>query len=335
MENNISGRVLIGGCGSTGSTLLRHILNRHDRVFCGPELNFFNKEQLFRNWQKEKRKIKWPSRFLPTEGWVPYTGTRLLNPEYRWNKKDLYNLIDGARTITEFSDEYFRPVINENDSDIWIEKTPSNSYSFDLFLKKFENSKVIHIARSPYATVASFIKRGFSPVFAAGMYIYNMSAALKASNNENYYYIKYEDLVEKPEDEISSLLSFLDLDFDDNLLFPESGEEKEIITSWQNQPNQGIRKTKSTQFERASQRMQKEIVTALSVFKIRSSIAQKKSLPYVDCESLCDALEYNFKPEIYPETLKSITRDFKLDQLKRSIKFFPTRGKNYPAKLIY
>jgi len=39
--------VLIGGSGSTGSSLLRTVFNRHAAVFSREELNFFNKEQYF------------------------------------------------------------------------------------------------------------------------------------------------------------------------------------------------------------------------------------------------------------------------------------------------
>lgn len=325
--------VLIGGCGSTGSTLLRHILNRHSRIFCGPELNLFNKEQLFRNWEREKHKIKAPSRFLATEGWVPYTGTRLLNPVYGWNKKSLYHLINSSKSIMEFSNRYFRPVLKKHNADIWIEKTPSNAYSFGQFLNQSSNNRVIHIARSPVATVASFVKRGFSPIFSAGMYIYNMSAALRVRNNKNYYYLKYENLLKDPEGQLSEIVQFLNLKFEKSILVPQEQEKKESINSWQNQPNQTINQNKKSQFEAAPLKVQREIVTALSVFKIRSKVALKKSLPFHDCQSVCQVLGYDFKPKIYPATLESIKIGLAQDRVKRSLKFYPTGWSNFPAEL--
>ena len=34
--------ILIGGCGSSGTTLLRVLLNAHPKTHCGTELNLFN-----------------------------------------------------------------------------------------------------------------------------------------------------------------------------------------------------------------------------------------------------------------------------------------------------
>ncbi|MGC9363738.1 MAG: sulfotransferase family protein [Fidelibacterota bacterium] len=327
--------VLIGGCGSTGSTLLRHILNRHPRIFCGPELNFFNKEQLFRNWEKEKHKIKGPSRFLATEGWVPYTGTRLLNPQYGWTRKYLYRLIDSAHTIREFADKYFMPAKKRHNADIWIEKTPSNVYCFKQFLNQSPKNKVIHLARSPYATVASYVNRGYSPIFSAGMYIYNMSSALKVRKSSNYHYLKYEDLLQDPEKQLSAILAFLKFKFENKILIPKENEKRESIGSWQNQPNQTINRKKKSQFEAAPLEIQKEIITALSVFRIRSRVARQKALPFCDCESLCQVLGYDFEPEVYPSALKSIKIDLAKDHLKRSLKFYPTGWFNFPAELSY
>src|SRR5262245_52551213 len=36
------GLALVGGCGSSGTTLLIHLLSRHPQVASAPELNFFN-----------------------------------------------------------------------------------------------------------------------------------------------------------------------------------------------------------------------------------------------------------------------------------------------------
>ena len=33
--------IVIGGCGSSGTTLVRHILDRHPAIFCGPESTLF------------------------------------------------------------------------------------------------------------------------------------------------------------------------------------------------------------------------------------------------------------------------------------------------------
>ena len=78
--------VLIGGSGSTGSSLLRTILNRHPLIFSGSELNFFNKKQLYYNWNKYKTRVLTKNNFycLYTTGWFPYKSTALLAEDYYW-----------------------------------------------------------------------------------------------------------------------------------------------------------------------------------------------------------------------------------------------------------
>ena len=41
--------IIIGGSGSSGSSLLATILNRHPEVAVGPELSLFNKPVLYEN----------------------------------------------------------------------------------------------------------------------------------------------------------------------------------------------------------------------------------------------------------------------------------------------
>ena len=69
--------IIIGGSGSSGSTMLIRKLSTHPDIFCGGETNFFNKEQLFENWNKNKLKIIPLLPFFSTKGWQIYRRSNL------------------------------------------------------------------------------------------------------------------------------------------------------------------------------------------------------------------------------------------------------------------
>ena len=39
--------IFLGGCGSSGTTLLRKMLNAHPRIACGPEMSVFDRPKMF------------------------------------------------------------------------------------------------------------------------------------------------------------------------------------------------------------------------------------------------------------------------------------------------
>ncbi len=326
-------QILIGGAGSTGSSLLRRILNRHPDIFSGPELNFFNKEDFFTNWNRTKKKIFWPSRFLSTRGWVPYTGTRLLKKEYGWSKQELRVIIQKTTRLESFVSLYFSKPLKEHNARHWIEKTPSNSYVFDLFLDTFNDARVIHMTRSPYDATASLVNRGFSPFFAAGMYIYNMSAGLKAENHPNYYRLNYEDLVKNPETTLKNLMVFLGLSFSDKILNPNRTESKSAINTWTNQPNQPISQSGLDRFKQTPKTIREEIETALSVFSINPKHKNIKKLPYKNGSEVSEALGYTFTPLIHDRFKRKIYFDMLKDYMHRCYKLYPTGWFHYPARI--
>ena len=327
--------ILLGGSGSTGSSLLRTILNRHPDIFSGPELNFFNKEQLFQNWKKEKKKIfnRFPQ-FI-TQGWVSYPGTHLLNKEYLWNKDELLGLIYNSETINSFIDGYYYKPLKLKNAKIWIEKTPSNSYSFDYFLRQFPEGRVIHSTRNPYDSVASLVKRGKTPFYATGMWVYNTISALRASISSRCMTIKYEDLVLNPKESLDKILSFINVKNDDMILNPQKSNYSKKIISWKHDPNREISKTSIGNFRKLSSVLQEEIITALSVFELSDKYMKLKFFKEKNCKEACLKLNYDFKSIIYSQHIRKIKRDFMRDYLDRSIRFYSTGWNNYPATIRF
>ena len=328
--------VLVGGSGSSGTTLLRSYLNRHPEVFSGAELNFFNKEMFFKNWRSQKHLLlKENRRGVSTNGWFPYPGTNILHPDYGWGPENLRKIIESSRSISEFSDTYFSLSTKRKGARVWIEKTPSNAYCFPYFLDAFPDGKVIHVIRNPYDTVASLVKRGMSEYFAAGIWVYNNSAALRTKNSGSYFQILYEDLVRSPDEEFAKLFNFLGvkaLDLKELTSFSSEEDEAERKTSWKSSPSGEITAKSLGGFSKLDCHSQERIRTALSAFIIPRRIADDQRLSMVDSEQLCEEFGYDFEAGSNRGTLW-LTAQLCRDVAIRSLKRYKTMPPNYPGGL--
>ena len=66
-------QVIMGGSGSTGSSLLKNIMNRHQEIFAGGETAFFAKKMIYDNWLKARSRILKRKLFgLRNFGWHIY-----------------------------------------------------------------------------------------------------------------------------------------------------------------------------------------------------------------------------------------------------------------------
>lgn len=323
--------VLIGGSGSTGSTLLRKTLNRHPDIFSGGEINFFNKEQLFEDWNKYKNNLL-NNKTLCTKGWFPYCGNLLLLKEYGWKYSDLIILIQKSKSIIEFTQEYFSPLLKKNKSKIWIEKTPSNCYSFELFLNTFKNGKVIHTVRNPLDTTSSLCRRGMNTYFAAGLNVYNTASALVSSNSPRYLLVKYENLVRFPEKTVKEILEFIGLDYCSSMFDQCDQDNKDKIGSWGSHPGKEISKKNIGKFKSIESKDQRRIITALTLFEISKKHINNKGLEHKNCIEICDQLGYHFQPNVYNEFRREYRKNFIKDLVSRTLNNYPTSLLNYPAK---
>lgn len=329
-------KILMGGSGSSGSTMLRSVFNRHPEIFSGAELNFFNKQQIFSEWEKckpllsVKRKVK-P---ITTQGWFPYPNHNLLHEDYGWTHNELNNVLQDSESMEDFVDIFFKKPLQTHKKKIWIEKTPSNAYSFKHFLKTFPDGKVIHITRNPYDSVASLVKRKMSPFFATGIWVYNVSSALSARGLDHYLMIKYEDLITNPQDEIEKLFQDLSIDFYHDILENKKQQTFGKVESWKYSPDQPIQKHKVSTFDTLDSELKDLITTSLSVFNISDKHMEKNDLEFRNCKEICDHLGYEFVPQVKECYLKKLKKWMVVDFLKRSLLLYRTGWNNYPAKIV-
>ena len=176
--------IIIGCSGSTGSSLLKTMLNRHSQIFAGPETGLFAYPQVYSEWDFCKTNLLGG---IQTDGWAVDKGMNLLQEAYAWQTEELKEAIQQATSFQNFVPVFFQAPLKRHQKQYWIEKTPINAYGFQAFLNHYPTGKVIQIVRNPYDTVASLVARGLNAYWAAGYYVYNTAIATSSAQNARYY----------------------------------------------------------------------------------------------------------------------------------------------------
>ncbi|NET04137.1 MAG: sulfotransferase [Symploca sp. SIO2B6] len=236
----IKNPIMIGGCGSSGTSLLSHLLNSHPSIYCGSELFLLNKKKLYndnsfkylkskfrsilnKNSRNRLTKIFNPGNTIPTTGILKhdllgdstYTEKRqdvtfIYEPEsHGFTIEEVLKITDKAENLKDFVDNLFGILLARTGKNRWAEKTPTNCYCIGEFLSLYPSGKYVHIVRDGRDVVPSLIKRGTSPEIAVRRWIHDTSMGLPYRNNSRYYEVKYEDLVINPKLTLNKLMNFL------------------------------------------------------------------------------------------------------------------------------
>ncbi len=112
---------------------------------------------------------------------------------------------------------------------IWGDKSPANTRYISRIKKKFPQSKFIHIVRDVRDCCASAKKAWKSNVYrTAQRWANTVQEARNASFDmrNDYFEIKYEDLIQDPENSIKAICRFLSVAYDKNMLTLNKSTEK-------------------------------------------------------------------------------------------------------------
>lgn len=317
---------LIGGSPSTGSSLLRRILNRHSELFCGSETALFTKKEFYNNWNESKHLIFKKGRpGLKSASWHHYNGI-IIEDDYYLDDETVLDAVNDSNNLNlkDFSRAFFAKALIINNKSEWIEKTPGNTFVFGDFLNLFPSGKCIHIVRSPLDTIASLVNRGTSVFNAVSLYLLNSSAGLAHYTNPRVLTIKYENLVDNPRAAVERVCQFLGYSFEEEMLIPTGDETgPDHMKGWAYKETENIGNKSIGRFEKLEADLQEEIVKMAATLKSRlvENIHSVKEI--------ANAMEYHFPQSsaTSPSTAyKSILKDKVVRDLKKS--YF--RSYNYP-----
>jgi len=320
--------ILIGGSPSTGSSLLRRVLNRHSQVFCGSETSIFSKEKLYTDWSRYKSKLisRSFSRLL-NAGWHHYRSIDV-DSEYILSKESLLGIVESSQSFPEFSEHLYARTLAHHGKTVWAEKTPSNAFTMQLFLDTFPDSKVVHITRDPLDCIASLVNRGMDVYNAICVYMMNTSKALEVHSNPSAYLIKYEDLTQQPEQTIKQLMAFLGLSYESSMLEPDEKPQGVVsMKGWQYKETDAIKSKAIGRFFKLSSENQKLILSGL---KLLSCTCNGE---YTSVIELAARLDYSIP--VLSDDVNShnyFLKSMRLDKLQRKLKRSYFSGGNYPIR---
>jgi hypothetical protein len=237
--------------GSSGSTLLSTILNRHDDIFSGEELGVFSKPILYEKFNLVKRLSFFISRYGISSS--PYFADRSILRNltaYDLDKKDIWNILQGSDSFVEFVGNLKKSILMNNES-VWVEKTPENIFLLKYFLESFSESKVIHIIRDPRDVILSLMNRGLDKRLAAEVWLSSVASIQPFLDKKNVYEIKYEELVLEPVQALNKLCEFIGIPFQQAMVDGATNENRNYFNTWRNQPNDKISTSSVEKFRKS------------------------------------------------------------------------------------
>ncbi len=211
IERNLRKIIFIVGMPRSGTSLVEQIISSHSMVFGGGELPFLSnviQKQILEN-----------------------------------NKFDNFKNDDLSKLLKMSQEEYISKISQINSSNkSFTDKAPLN-FKYIGFIKNiFPNSKIINCNRNPIDICWSNYKNFFSVTLPfsnnlddiANFYsLYQDYIKFwKKSFADDIYDLNYEKLIQKPKTEIQKLLSFCDLEWDENCLKHESNPRSIKTASW-------------------------------------------------------------------------------------------------------
>jgi hypothetical protein len=198
--------VVVGGCGRSGTTLMRVILDTHPGICCGPESGILRPGVL------KARKLA--NRFDLDAG-------------------EVRRLARGCRSHPEFVDRFFAAYAARTGKPRWADKSPQNVQRLGYLFRHFPEARFVHMLRDgrdaacslrthpKYRTIdGQRVPTGIrNPIDACThRWVKNVRAGIAWRDDPRYREVRYEDLVNDPEATLRPLFDWLGEEWDDGVL---------------------------------------------------------------------------------------------------------------------
>lgn len=207
------GLFLVVGCGRSGTTLLKSILNAHSKICLPAETNFFrgiSRGSFGVDGESLEQKLdklfsKWWISDIPMERET--VKQNLGNHEPSWR-----NLF--VAMLASIPSPGKEPVC-------FGEKTVDHIAYADELLQQYPRCKLLQIIRDPRAALASYQAAAIGSNQPSQLIAdWSVAAEVDAQLGENprYLSVKFEDLIESTEVTLKSICNFLEVDFEPDML---------------------------------------------------------------------------------------------------------------------
>tara|TARA_B100001115_G_scaffold132394_1_gene100111 strand:- start:2554 stop:3360 length:807 start_codon:yes stop_codon:yes gene_type:complete len=210
-------RIFIVGVARSGTTLLQSMLASHPDIHSFPESHFFD-------------------RSIPKQKYL-----RLLNFIGDKANNNVLNFLSNIKSKQSFKPLYtfsnkkwIKTILKLLDKEasfygmkIWVEKTPLHLYYTDLISQVDNDAFFIHMIREGSGNITSLyevstkspndFKQNTLPL-CINRYIKEINLSKSMIGKPNHCFIRYENLVQFPEDELKKIVNFLKLNYSDEMM---------------------------------------------------------------------------------------------------------------------
>ena len=201
--------IVVGGCGRSGTTLMRVILDSHKNICCGPESSL-----LFSGRPLPRRLSRLGSQFDLPLGLVQ-------------------QMLKTSSSQARFAELFFGAYSSATGKPRWADKTPSNVRYLDHIFSHFPKAKFIHMIRDGRDTVCSLRTHPRHKIVDGKLvelntrnpldrcmarWVNDVQAGMAYRGDARYIEIKYEDLVLNTEMTLKTLFDFLGEEWDEQVL---------------------------------------------------------------------------------------------------------------------
>ena len=237
---------LVGGCGSSGTTLLIQLLSRHPQVATAPELNFFNHPESLDLARFADSLDALLARRRLTSGYkqvATFLGPR---GELDLPRERLADWAARARDAGELHRRLAEHVCARVGATCFIEKTPTNVYAFARLARESPDVRLVHLIRDGRDVAASLAQRGRSLFAAGSRWLYDTLAGRGARGSSAYLELRYEDLVTGPSATLARVFAHLGLPDpgpavpEPDAGSPEPWRRKRAAARWSHTPDQPV-----------------------------------------------------------------------------------------------
>lgn len=208
--------VFIVGSPRSGTTFLRHVLDRHPSLSVCGETRFFaevyKRRRLFGDLANPANRRRLVEQYLST------ARIRRIGMDLDALKEKLLREATSYRELFTGILEYYAESQGKKRMG---EKTPHHAFHAKTLCQWYPGAAIIHLVRDPRDVVASLQRMPWAPdsiVSNASMWLLFDRAARRLQNYAGYLLVRYETLVTQPEHELARICAHVGEDYAPGML---------------------------------------------------------------------------------------------------------------------